>query len=203
MKQLIRFSLLLLASLMVAGCESPGRSLSKSAIQQIRDSQTTRTEVDKIFGEPKQMTRSSQGRTLYFYERYYGPSGSFSSSAPFQESHLLTLSVLFNPNDVVEKHLYSHTRPDVSSRMLTAGRELNPEELRRITPQKTTEAELGAWFGPHWSEQLTLTGSRLVIWLYASAIPLGGRVDVQALEVLMNDNGTVGAFRVTKQDPAH
>jgi hypothetical protein len=116
-----------LVLILFTGCESPGRALAKSAVGQIRDGQTTRAEVDKIFGEPRQMTKSPAGKTLYAYHRFYGPS---STGGPFaDESHLLVLTVLFSPSDVVEKHLFSHTRPNVSTRMGRAGREFTTEEL--------------------------------------------------------------------------
>jgi hypothetical protein len=186
-----------LVLILFTGCESPGRALAKSAVGQIRDGQTTRAEVDKIFGEPRQMTKSPAGKTLYAYHRFYGPS---STGGPFaDESHLLVLTVLFSPSDVVEKHLFSHTRPNVSTRMGRAGREFTTEELGRIMPQKTTQGELAAWFGPHWSEELTLAGERLVVWLFADAFYATGRVETQALEVLINDSGVVTSFRVTNR----
>lgn len=188
----------------LTGCESPGRLLERSAVDQIRDGQTTRAEVDGIFGEPKQMTRSPAGQTLYYYRRFYGPFdyGRSSFTTPGQdEASLLILTVLFDPDDVVAKHLFSHTRPDVSRRLASAGRRLSAEELRRITPGKTTLAELGAWFGPCWSEQLTLSGARLVTWMRADAAMATGRVDVEALEVIVDENDKVASFRVTKQQP--
>ena len=188
---------------LVAGCESPGRSLAKSAVDQIQDGQTTRIQVDEIFGEPKQMTKSPAGKTLYYFERFYGPSesGSFGAATPFaDESDLLILTVLFDSSDVVEKHLFSHTKPDVSRRMLRAGRKLGTEDLARIVPQKTTREELTSWFGPHWSEELTLSGQVLVMWLYADAFSVTGTVNIHALQVIMDDAGKVSTFRVTRRD---
>jgi len=188
---------------LVTGCESPGRSLDKSAVDQIRDGQTTRAEVERIFGEPKEMTKSPAGKTLYHYERFYGPfnSGQAGMAAPFaDESSLLILTVLFNPGDIVEKHLYSQTKPDVSRRMLRAGVKLGTDELARIVPEKTTRAELASWFGPHWSEELTLSGHTMVVWVYADAFNVTGRVAGQALQVIVDETGKVLTFRVTKQD---
>ncbi len=108
--------------------------------------------------------------------------------------------MLFNPGDVVEKHLFSHTKPDVSRRMLRAGRKLGTDELARIIPEKTTRAELTSWFGPHWSEELTLSGNVMVVWLYADGFNVTGRVAVQALQVIVDETGKVSTFRVTKQD---
>jgi outer membrane protein assembly factor BamE (lipoprotein component of BamABCDE complex) len=202
MKLLISLSFALLTIGLLSGCETPGQALKKSAVEQIRDGQTTKAEVDKIFGEPMQMTKSPEGRTLYLYQRFYGPDvqtrGGFDPRR--NESNLIILSVLFNGAGVVEKHLYSHTQPNVDRSMASAGARLGPDELKRIVPKKTTRAELGAWFGVHWSEQLTLSGHRLVTWLYLDAFNLTSRVDVQALEVVVDDAGTVLDFRVTKKD---
>ena len=203
MKLLTSLSLALLAIGLLAGCETPGQALKKSEVEKIRDGQTTKAEVDKIFGEPMQMTKSPEGRTLYLYQRFYGPDvetrGGFGDPRR-NESNLLILSVLFNGAGVVEKHLYSHTQPDVDRRMASAGHKLGPGELNRIIPKKTTRTELSAWFGAHWSEQLTLSGHHLVTWLYLDAFNLTSRVDVQALEVVVDDAGTVMDFRVTKKD---
>jgi hypothetical protein len=150
-----------------------------------------------------QMTKSPAGRTLYLYQRYYGPDRYDPSNfAPRRdESNLFLLSVLFSPEGIVEKHVCSHTQPDVDRIRRSAGRKLGQEELGRIVPEKTTRAELAAWFGPNWSEELTLSGHRLVVWLYADAYNVGGRVEVQALEVVLDDAGKVLTFRVTKRDP--
>jgi outer membrane protein assembly factor BamE (lipoprotein component of BamABCDE complex) len=198
-------SLVLLAFGLLAGCESPGRSLAKSAVEKIRDGQTTKAEIDTIFGEPTQMTKSPAGHTLYYYERFYGPDAQSSSSFDPRrnESDLLSLSVLFNPAGIVVKHLYSHTQPEIDRSMRNAGRKLNAEELNRIIPRKTTRAELATWFGAPWSEQLTLSGHHLVAWFYADALNVTGHVDVQALEVVIDDTGTVQDFRVTKRDVRH
>ena len=204
MKTLLLLSALPLAACLLVGCESPGRSLAKSAVDQIRDGQTTRAEIDKIFGEPLQMTKSPAGKTLYLYQRFYGPdvySRTSIASPRRDESNLFLLSVLFNPADIVEKHLYSHTQPDIDRLRLTAGSKLNPEQLAKIQPQKTTRAELATWFGPHVSEFLTLDGLTQVNWEYADAYTVGGRVEFQVLEALVDESGTVLSFRVTKRDP--
>ena len=189
---------------LLAGCESPGRSLAKSAVDRIRGGQTTRAEIEKIFGEPLQMTKSPAGRTLYLYQRFYGPDmySRTGIAAPRRdESNLFVLSVLFNPEGVVEKHLYSHTQPDIDRMRLTSGRKLSSEQLANIQPRKTTQAELTTWFGPHVSEFLTLDGYKQVNWEYADAFNIGGRVELQVLEVFVDDSGTVLLFRVTKRDP--
>jgi outer membrane protein assembly factor BamE (lipoprotein component of BamABCDE complex) len=201
---LLASALLLLAFGFLAGCESPGRALAKSAVDQIRDGQTTKAEVEMVFGEPMQMTKSPTGSALYLYQRFYGPDRHDPSSfaAPRRdESNLLVLSILFNSAGIVAKHIYSHTQPDFNRVRQNTGRKLGQEELGRIVPEKTTRAELAAWFGPNWSEELTLSGHRLVVWLYADAYNVGGRVEVQALEVLLDEAGRVLTFRVTKRDP--
>ena len=196
--------LLLICLALLAGCETPGRSLAKSAIDQIRDGQTTKAEIDQIFGEPMQMAKSPEGHTLYLYQRFYAPDRYDPSgfAAPRRdESNLLILSILINPSGVVEKHLFSHTKPEIDRTQWRTGRKLSAEDLARIIPQKTTRAELTKWFGPHWSEELTMSGHRLALWYYADAYNVGDRVEVQALEVLLDDAGTVLTFRVTKRDP--
>ena len=200
----LQLPVMLLAVCLLAGCESPGRSLAKSAVDQIRDGQTTKAEVEKIFGEPMQMTKNPSGHTLYLYQRFYGPDHYDPSSyAPPRrdESNLLLLSILFNPEGIVQKHLYSHTQPNIDQIQLSTGRKLGQEELGRIAPQKTTRTELANWFGPHVSEELTLSGHRLVVWYYADAYNFSGRAEVQALEVVLDDAGLVQTFRVTKRDP--
>lgn len=196
--RLIASLFLAAATILFTGCETPGRSLAKSAVEQIKDGSTTRADVDRIFGEPRQMTRSPAGATLYYYERFYGPSTQ--QSAFSDESHLLILTVLFDGRDIVEKHLYSHTKPNVNSRSLRVGQPFAKSDLARIVPGKTTRAELNGWFGPHWSEELTLAGSRMVAWVYGDAFDLTGSVRVQALEVLLTDAGVVASFRVTNRD---
>jgi outer membrane protein assembly factor BamE (lipoprotein component of BamABCDE complex) len=198
-------SLALFTFALLTGCESPGRALDESAVAQIRDGQTTKAEIDTIFGEPTQMTKSPAGHTLYYYERFYGPDrqSAFSFDPRRNESDLLSLSVLFNPAGIVVKHFRSHTQPEIDRRMRNAGSKLNAGELNRILPRKTTRAELAAWFGAPWSEQLTLSGQHLVAWLYADANNVAGRVDMQALEVIIDDAGVVQDFRVTKRDVRH
>ena len=204
MKQIALAAMVALSGVLLAGCESPGRSLAKSAVEQIRDGQTTRAEIEKIFGEPLQMTKSPAGRTLYLYQRFYGPdmpSRTSIASPRRDESNLFVLSVLFSPADIVEKHLYSHTQPDIDRMRLSAGRKLSSEHLAKIQPQKTTRAELTTWFGPPVTEFLTLDGRKQVNWEYVDAYNIGGRMEVQVLEAIVGESGTVLSFRVTKRDP--
>jgi hypothetical protein len=204
MNIILRLSFVVLAFGLVVGCESPGRSLARSAVDQIKDGQTTKAEVDKIFGEPMQMTKSPEGDTLYLYQRFYGPDMYDSSgiAAPRRdESNLFLLSILMNPAGIVKKHLYSHTKPDIDQTLIKTGRKLGTEELGRIVPLKTMRADLAKWFGMHWSEELTLSGECLVSWIYADAYNLGARMEVQVLDVLLDDAGKVLTFRVTKRDP--
>ena len=147
------------------------------------------------------MTKSHEGKTLFYYERFYGPSAQ--ASAFSDESHMLALSILFNSRDVVEKHLYSHTNPDVNRRSTRVGRKLSEHELARIVPGRTTRAELSTWFGPHWSDRLTFTGGRQLVWLYADGYTLASNVALQALEVLVDEAGTVQNFRTTNRGHAN
>src|SRR6185369_8773944 len=184
----------------VAGCETPGHSLDESAVAQIRDGLSTKADVGRIFGEPTQMTKSDAGKTLYYYERFYGPSA---RETAFDESHLLVLTVLFDSAGVVEKHLHSHTKPDVSARTLRFGRKLDAEQLARIVPKKTKCADLESWFGPYALEMLTLNGDRLVRWEYANGYNVAGQMDSQILDVIVDEGGSVSIFRVTKRDPSN
>lgn len=189
---------------MFCGCETPGHSLAESAVGQIRDGQSTRAEIDRVFGEPSQVTSSPDGRTLYLYQRYYGPDQFDPNGFAVprrDEANLILLSVLFSPAGTVEKHLRSHTRPSIDRIQLSTGRKFSPEALARISPGKTTRADLTGWFGAQWSEQLTLSGHRLALWFHADAYNLSNGVETQALEVVMDDAGNVHTYRVTKHNP--
>lgn len=190
-----------LSLLFVLGCASPGQFLSPRAIQQLHQGQS-RDEVVKIFGEPREITKGTDNRTLYAYYRFDAPIGASNSDfiSPFRdEAKARTLTILLNGQDEVEKFLFSESKPDLNRASSRFGRKITAAELAKIESNKTTRQDLTALLGPPYAEMLTLEGRCKLVWVYFE-IMAGGAAS-QDLEVLVDDEGKVVTFQQTKSAP--
>jgi outer membrane protein assembly factor BamE (lipoprotein component of BamABCDE complex) len=191
---------LLLLSNVVIGCASPGRLLSPSAIQQLREGQTL-DEVVRIFGEPDELLKGGENRTLLRYRRFDVPVGAEVGgfiSPGRDDAKVRTLSVLLDRKLNVWKFLFYESKPNLSRTTGRLGSAISVVQLAKIEPQKTTRQELVGSFGAPLAEELTLQGSRKLTWIYADYMPSG--MQGQGLEVLLDDDGRVASFQQTKYD---
>ncbi len=108
----ILLSLLLLVGVVTTGCLSPGRKLNPAAVSQIQEGKTTRAEIEKMFGPPVSVFKSSEQKTLTLHKRqqnrhnpdWRGPVTSHAGAIV-----LFGLSVLYDANQTVEKFHFSQS----------------------------------------------------------------------------------------------
>jgi outer membrane protein assembly factor BamE (lipoprotein component of BamABCDE complex) len=192
-------SLVLLANLL-AGCASPGRLLSQSAIQQLHEGQSL-DDVVRIFGEPDEVLKGFEKRTLLRYRRFDVPVGAdVGGITPpgRDDAKVRTLSILLNQDLQIAKFLFHESKPNLSRTTGRLGNAIGLTQLAKIEPQKTTRQELIGLLGAPFAEELTLYGSHKLVWVYADYMLTG--MQGQGLEVLLDENDRVASLQQTKYD---
>lgn len=192
-------SLVLLANLL-AGCASPGRLLSQSAIQQLHEGQSL-DEVVQIFGEPDEVLKGFEKRTLLRYRRFDVPVGAdVGGITPpgRDDAKVRTLSILLNQDLQIAKFLFHESKPNLSRTTGRLGNAIGLTQLAKIEPQKTTRQELIGLLGAPFAEELTLYGSHKLVWVHADYMLTG--MQGQGLEVLLDENDRVASLQQTKYD---
>jgi outer membrane protein assembly factor BamE (lipoprotein component of BamABCDE complex) len=192
------------AALATAGCSSPGKRLEPSMVNQIREGETTRDEVEKHFGKPENAITGSNRRTLVIYE--YGrlkPSAEPTSLSilptPIGTVRLRTLTVLYDDADRVEKKVFHESVTPYERNMssVSAGTAVEEADLSSIKAGRTTGAELRKRFGYPMGKTMTIDGHLVLVWHYGKA---AGRFEPrfkrQSLLVEMNASDVVIDYAV-------
>jgi outer membrane protein assembly factor BamE (lipoprotein component of BamABCDE complex) len=179
----------------VAGCETAADRIDPELVQTIKPGITTRQEVLKQFGSPRE-TLSSGGRTLLFYERDYR--AWVTRYGPISPARLVCLSVLFDRNDRVIRTNYSSHNLTVHAGAVTAsaGSPVSEKMLARIHANITTRKEAIEILGEPGMETLALDGHLVMSWPYIEADYAGGgssRLKNASLLQLAFDNADVVA----------
>jgi outer membrane protein assembly factor BamE (lipoprotein component of BamABCDE complex) len=178
------------AFLLVAqtGCETPAQRLDSKAVETIKPGVTTRQEVLKEFGAPRE-TLTAGNRTLLIYKRFY--SGVPSHYGPTTDSYLLVLSVLFNSDDrVLRKHYSSHALDTFYYGGRSVGTKIEDKTVAQIQPRVTTRKEALALLGEPTQETLTTGGHLVVDWAYDRAVGFGAR-NFRMLRLIFTDADVV------------
>ena len=162
--------------LLITGCSSPGRHLEPALVGQIREGVTTRQEVEKQFGQPRNTMNGSNRRTLVIYE--YGqlkpnaePASASVLPTPMGTVWLRTLSILYDERNTVEKALfYQSTTPyERNMSSISAGNVVGEKELASIKTGETTASDLRKSFGSPMSKTLNVDGELVLGWFYGKA----------------------------------
>lgn len=192
-------ALFLLANFVI-GCASPGRLLSQSAIQQLREGQPL-DEVVQIFGEPDEVLKGAENRTLLRYRRFDVPIGAeVGGIVPpgRDDAKVRTLSILLDQNLRVGKFLFFESKPHLNRTTGRLGNSIRLSDMAKIEPQKTTRREVLGLLGEPFAEELTLSGDRKLIWVYADYMLTG--MQGQGLQVLFDDDDRVIGLQQIRYD---
>jgi hypothetical protein len=159
---------------LVPGCETPAHRLAPKAAKAIQPGVTTRLDILRDFGTPRETTRAN-GRTLLFYQRQYSPPPPYGFS-PSQPATLIGLSVLCGPDDRVLRAHYSSHQVDLfwGPGSVSAGTPVTEKTLAKIRPNVTTRQEAMALLGEPWMEGMTLDGGLVIDWGYWEGNRIGG-----------------------------
>jgi len=192
------------AALTVAGCSSPAKRLEPSVVNQIREGETTRGDIERRFGKPENAITGSNRRTLVVYE--YGrlkPSAEPMSLSvlptPIGTVWLRTLTVLYDDASRVEKAVFHESVTPYERNMssISAGSVVGEAELASIKAGVTTAAELRKSFGPPMGKTLTIDGHVVLVWHYGKATgPFEPRFKRQTLLVQMDASDVVSSYAV-------
>jgi outer membrane protein assembly factor BamE (lipoprotein component of BamABCDE complex) len=198
-----RLAVFLVLVLALTGCVSPAGKLDESVVTQIRDGVSTRSEVERLFGQPKNTSIGSNGKqvAVYRFFRMYEQEDLQGNSRVKRYFHLRMLSVLYGKDGRVElHHLYESNTPGSANRNnASVGARVRAEQLALIHKGFTERADLVQFFGNPMAEGLTTDGDLVLVWLYVEKNgPMDFSPAKQMLEVLMTRSGTVRDFRVVQ-----
>ncbi|MEQ9544496.1 MAG: outer membrane protein assembly factor BamE [Marinobacter sp.] len=87
-------------SLMVAGCATVGQDFPTHNVDQIEIGETTRTEIQEMFGKPWR-TGIEDGKRTWTYGKYRW--------SAFGDAETTDLVVRFNPDGTVSSYVYNTT----------------------------------------------------------------------------------------------
>jgi hypothetical protein len=171
------------------GCQTAAERLEPEAVKRIKPGVSTRQEVLKEFGVPRE-TLSAEGRTLLNYERDYP--GWESRYGPTHPANITCLSVLFGPDDRVLRVHHSSHEVDVyaGAGSVSAGSRVSAKLVERIRLNVTTQQEAIAILGEPTMESLTLNGGLVLSWGYWDANFLGAQ-RFRMLRLFVDDTGMV------------
>jgi outer membrane protein assembly factor BamE (lipoprotein component of BamABCDE complex) len=177
----------------LTGCETAAQRLDSKAVQLIKPGVTTRQEVLKEFGDPRETT-GANGRTLLFYGREFW--GRPSRYGPTGDSYILGLSVLLDQNDIVLRTHYSSHKVDLTygAGTVSAGSFVSDKLAGRIRTGVTTRKEAVAILGEPAVEKLTLDGRLSLSWAYAESSFIG-RGRWRMFHLLLNEADVVIAVK--------
>ena len=202
---MMRFvSITFVLGLLAAGCMSPAERLEPSIVKSIREGFTTRDEVHKTLGKPRQEVNGSNQKRLatYQYSRLKPEAAVPTPSALPDKAGtylLRTFSVLYDEHDTVEQMLFYETSTPLYRQMSTVwvGQAITDRETARILKGASGEGELESMFGPPTARGLTIEGTPVMAWSY---VQIKSRFELreaqQTLFVYLSRSGIVQDFAI-------
>lgn len=193
-----------LLGLLATGCMSPAERLEPSIIKGIREGFTTRDEVHRTLGKPRQEVNGSNQKRLatYQYSRLKPDAAVPTPSIlPNKAGTVLlrTVSVIYDEHETVEKLLFYETTAPLYRQMSTywIGQAITDRETARILRGASGEGEMESLFGRPTARGLTVEGRPVMAWSYLQIKSrFGFREAQQTLFVYLSPSGIVEDFAV-------
>src|SRR6266542_4958051 len=159
-------------SLGVAGCVSPGRNLDVAAVKQIVPGSSTRVEVERAFGQPREFITGTNG---WGVGRYMFPRVHVSHDASWVHRRLnpgqlivRSLSVVYDTARVVRAKLHDESVTQIRQELgwYEAGPRLEAETMRGVAPIGSRSEELISRLGEPMQRLLDPYNHTLLVWIY-------------------------------------
>ena len=195
-KTWLRLGSALLLVLLVAGCETPAQRLEPATVKVIQPGLTTKADVLKIYGTPRQSI-VGDGRTLLVWDVVYWARPDSTPFSPSDSTLARMLSVLFDENGIVLKSLLSEHRipTTFSAGVVFIGRDFDAKVLAQIKVGATTLPAARTLLGEPAFESFDLNGNPVIDWAYSTGDYIAGETQLRLLRLFIGSAGKVAAVR--------
>lgn len=192
---------LLFVVMLTGGCASYGRRLELSTVRKIQPQQTTRAEVEKLLGRPKETVVGAKGSTVarYFFHEFRR---STDASWYVQREHpgdilFRTLTLAYDSENRVQRKLHDESVTPIyrTNAWYFAGPALTPDVVSSIQSGSTPARDVVARLGEPSSRTFDNDGRAILLWFsLKTQQTTWSNPDVQRLMVSTDEKEIVRDF---------
>lgn len=200
---------LLALSLLLTGCASFAKRLEVQTVKKIQPHQSTRTEVEKIFGRPKESEIGPNGVTLvrYFFHEFHRSTDANWHNQRENPGEILfrTLTISYDPSNVVARKLHDESVTQIyrSNAWFHAGPPLTPNSILFVKQGVTAEADLRARLGEPASRTFEDSGLIMLLWFnIKTRETTWSNPTVQRLKVILDERNVVRNYVLVEHELA-
>jgi hypothetical protein len=194
-----------LLALALCGCASFAKRLEVTTVRKIHPQQTTRAEVEKWLGQPKETVVGAQGVTI---ARYFFSEFRRSTHVSWHVRHdypgdilSRTLTLAYNASNVVARKLHDESVTPIyrTNAWFFAGPELTPQTVSFIQHDVTMAREVMDKLGEPASRSFNDAGQTLLVWYRVKTRETSWRnPNVQRLILILDDREVVRGHRLVE-----
>ena len=165
--------LLIAAALSFAGCTSMARRLEVPTVKQIVAGKTTRAEVEKRLGYPKESILGANGTTVarYFFHQFIRSTDASWVARRDHPGDILfrAVTLQYGASNIVEKKTYDETVTPIfqTNGWLFAGPDLSAANVSLIQRGVDGERDVVARLGEPTSRSFDTEGRTILVWISA------------------------------------
>ena len=197
--------------LIASGCVSPARRLDPSVIRKIQPNVSTRADVEKLLGKPRELIMGPAHKTVarYWWTEALHTADSSRERRRTNPGDVLfrSFTVLYQPAEVVKRKLHDESvTPALRDEYhVTVGHRIDSSVLDRVSKGATTMKDLLALLGEPTARTLSPSGNVVLIWVYAQedSRHRGFNTDFQKFVVGLDENDRVADFAVWTNPSKH
>jgi hypothetical protein len=196
-----------LSLLLTGGCAVYDRRLEVDTVTRVRPGETTRKQVEKVLGPPREVVTLTNGFLARHYFHGLRPSRDASRHhRKWQPGELLfrTLTLRYDDRQLLVRKLHDESVTPVfrTNAWLFAGSALTTETTSFVARGVTTGQELIRRLGEPASRTFETNGLPQLVWMSARVREKAwGDAIVDAFVVTLDERGVVGDFEL-KHDPS-
>ena len=202
------FSLLAL-SLLLAGCASYSKRLEVPTVKKIQPQQSTRADVEKLFGRPKESVVGPNEITVarYFFREYHKSTDASWHNRRDNPGWILfrTLTIAYNRSNIVERKLHDESVTQIyrTNAWFHAGPSLTRESISFVKKGGSTETDLRAKFGEPASRTFDDNGHVMLLWFnIKTRETTWSNPTVQRLKVVLDNLSVVQDYALVEHELA-
>jgi hypothetical protein len=193
----------------LAGCASYARRLEVSTVRKIEPRQSTRTDVERLLGRPKETVVGSDGNTVvrYFFHEFHRSSDASRYNRMNNPGLILfrTVTLDYTPSNIVLHKLHDESVTQIyrTNAWYHAGPTLTPESISFIKKGVHTENDLRPSLGEPASRTFDGNGHNVMLWFNIKTREnTWSNPTVQRLQVLLNDQFKVQDYVLVEHELA-
>jgi hypothetical protein len=202
------FSLLAL-SLLLAGCASYAKRLEVPSVKKLQPQQSTRADVEKLFGRPKETVVGPNEVTIvrYFFHEFHKSTDASWHNRRDNPGEILfrTLTLAYNRSNIMERKLHDESVTQIyrTNAWFHAGPSLTPESISFVKRGVSTETDLRAKLGEPASRTFEDNGHIMLLWFnIKTRETTWSNPTVQRLKVVLDDRNVVQDYALVEHELA-